>query len=145
MGFGEFLIATHQFVDILLNIRLSEHAFPNEVGQVTHRFHGYGLVEQFQCLRLFDTEVLAKAIAVIGKTIEHIYAFGFPQTLFQVVDVAAKIGEVLLNGQVFVGQHVVFSDLIILHPQDLGQTDSLPSLFIPEHSQQHGVVIITLP
>ena len=95
----QILIVPDQRLNALLDGRGFQHVLAHEIGQVAHRLHGDGLVEEIHRLFVLDAEAVAVGRAVGREGLEQFHLRHGAQALAQRVDVGAEAGEVFFDGE----------------------------------------------
>ena len=149
LGLEHRLVGPVQVVEVLdqgvdpgLDVEGLQHVIADEVGQVAHRLHGHGLVEQVQGLAVVDAEPAAEP-GPVGRV-------GVPQLGPLLAEVAAQLGhrraepgEVLGDAQVALEpdeQPGRWGSVGLPEPEDLGQGHRLAVALVVEHPEDHRVV-----
>lgn len=99
VGAIEIVEVVDQRLDAFVQRKLLEHVFADEIGEVAHRFHRYGLAEQLQRLVVGDAEAAAEGGAVGGEAGFELDVGQLAQAFAQGVEVAAEAGEVFGDRQ----------------------------------------------
>jgi len=128
-----------QLLDALPGVEGLEHVAAHEVGQVAHRLHRHGLMEQLQRLLVLNAEAAPEPSAIGREAVVQLAAAG-AQALAQGADVAAKAAEIGRYGQRAFGGHVQARGLAlgVFEPEHLGQRHGLVVALVAKHAQHHG-------
>ena len=123
------------------HIKGLQHVVAHKVGQVAHRLHRHGLMEQLQRLLAHVAEAAAKMRAVGRKAIKQGDA-ALAQTCTQGGHGGAKVREVRRQRQRLIRHGVKALGLAkgVLHPEHLGQCHGLLETGVVEHAQNHRIV-----
>src|ERR1700674_3770535 len=120
-----------------------EHMAANEIGEITHGLHRYGLMEQFQRLFVFNAKAASEPCAVGRETIEY-FCSEAAQLLAQCRDIRAEVREVRGNRQCALGADEKPCGLAVwlFHPEDLRERDGLVIPGVMKGAQNDGVVVV---
>ena len=118
-----------------------QHVAAHELGEIAHRLHGHGLMEQVERLLVVDPEAAAEPCAVRREGVPDLDP-GAAQPLAQVVDVGAEACELAGDGQIALGggKEPCGLALRVRDPEHLGQGDGLVVALVPEYAEDDGVV-----
>ena len=141
----QILIVPDQRLNPLLDGRGLQHVLAHEIGEVAHRLHGDGLVEEIHRLFVLDAEAVPVRRAVGREGLEQLHLRHGAQALAQRVDVGAEAGKVLLDGERPIGddEQAGRRTLRRLGPEDLRQRDVLRQRLVEEAAEQHRVAVRT--
>ena len=139
----EILIMPDQGLNPLFDRRGLQHMLAHEIGEVAHRLHRDGLVEEIHRLFVLDAEAVTVRRAVWREGLEEFHLRPGAQALAQRVDVGAEAGEVLLDGERLIrdDEQTGRRALRRLCPEDLSQSDVLRQRLVEEAAEQHRIAV----
>ena len=142
------LVGAAQVVEVLdesldpgRHVERLQHVAAHELGEIAHRFHGHGLVEEIERLLVVDPEAAAEPRAVRREGVPDLDP-GAAQPLAQAGDVGAEVGELAGDGQIALGggKEPRGLALRIRDPEHLGQGHGLVVALVPEYAEDDRVV-----
>ena len=144
VGAVEVVEVVDQRADAFLHRQLFEHMLADEVGEVAHRFHRYGLAEQLQGLLVVDPEAAAEGRTIGAEAIFENHVGQLAQALFQGRQIAAEIGEMLGDRQCAIGHQIkaLWLAAVFTQPEHLGQGHVLVEALVIEVAEDHRVAVV---
>ncbi len=120
------------------------HMLAHEVSQISYGLHRDRLVEKLKRLLAVNAQEAAKMRTVLRKVVEDLHTGLIAQASAQIGKVRSEPGEVLGDGELFVGDNVkpIRLSLPIGLPKDLRQGDVLLVAGIAEVAQDHRVRVV---
>ena len=130
--------------DPILRVVRFEHVPTHELGEIPHRLHRHGLVEEIERLRVRHAQFAPQPRAVLLEGVEEGDAPISPQPLAQALDVFAKAREVFRDRERAGRDDVeaVRVALALLGPEDLGQRNVALGNPVGEHAKEHAVTAL---
>ena len=119
-----------------------QHVAAHELGEVPHRLHGDGLMEEIERLLVLDSEAAPEPCAIGREGSEDLHP-GAAQALAQPVDVGAEARKLAGDGQIALrgGEEPLRLTLRVPDPEHLSQGHGLVVALVPEHAEDDGVVV----
>ncbi len=90
MGAVEIVEMAYQGRDTRLDGEGFQHVLPHEFGEVAHRFHRHGLVEEIERLLVLDAEAAPPGRAVGREGVMRLHAGNPAQALAQLADIGPE-------------------------------------------------------
>ena len=120
-----------------------QHVAAHELGEIAHRLHGDGLVEEVERLVVLDPEAAPEPRAIRRERPPHLHP-GAAQALAQLVDVGSEARELAGDGQIALrgGEEPVRLALRVRDPEHLGQGHGLVVALVPEHAEDDGIAVV---
>ena len=120
-----------------------QHVAAHELGEIAHRLHRDGLMEQVERLLVVDPEAAAEPRAVRREGVPDLDP-GAAQPLAQAVDVGAEVRELAGDGQIALGggKEPRGLALRLRDPEHLGQGHGLVVALVPEYAEDDRVVVV---
>ena len=127
--------------DARLDVGVFQHVVAHEFGNIGHRLHRHGLIEQIQCLLARQTHTPPKILTVSRKAVVQRNRRHFAQTFFEFLNIFTETGKIACDSQLFLGNNVETLRLtfVVLHPEHLRQGHGFVEMLIAKTPEDDRV------